>query len=105
LLDRQLTELLTHSDANPTATADAIEAAINPYPPVKLWFEAYLERLESGDRNLAILPGHSTTPAEFELYTCPECDYLWLRESPSQDIPTCPNHPQTVLVPYTPPKS
>ena len=55
-------------------------------------------------RNL-FLVGLITTPVDYELYTCDRCGHPWLRESPNQPIPTCPNHPDRTLIPYTPPES
>jgi rubrerythrin len=107
-LDAELAEILEHAKNDPTAAADDLEAAIDPYPAVDLWFEAYLGRLEdSPDRSFSNLPGNVTTPSDWELYICPleDCGYPWLRESPNQPIPTCPNHPDRTLIPYTPPES
>lgn len=106
-LDRTLGTLLDKASSHPTDTADAIEAEINQYPAVKLYFETYLEL--SGDRklNFANLLGDPTSPANFPLYACDHCDHFWLRESPNQPIPTCPDHPDSRLKPYNPnqPKS
>ena len=99
-LDRTLGTLLDKASSHPTETADAIEAEINQYPAVKLYFETYLEL--SGDRKLSFanLPGDPTSPANFRLYACDYCDYLWLRKSRNQPIPTCPHHPDSRLNPY-----
>lgn len=103
-LDRTLETLLDKASSHPTDTADAIEAEINQYPAVKLYFEEYLGL--SGDRKLnsAQLPGDPTSLANFQLYACEHCDYLWLRKSRNQPIPTCPDHPDSRLKPYNPDK-
>jgi rubrerythrin len=104
-LDAKLTDLLDLADTNPTAAADAIETAIGVHRTTQLWFDAYIEQVESGERTLSMLPGRSTTPPEFKLYVCEECGELWLRESPNQTVPNCPNHGDRQFVPYTPPKT
>lgn len=107
-LDADLAEILDRAKADPTAAADDLETAIDPYPTIDLWFEAYLGRLEdSGDRSFQNLAGDPTNFGNLELYLCSleDCGYSWLRESPNQPVPTCPQHPEETLIPYAPPES
>lgn len=104
-LDAKLADLLRFADTDPTAAADAIETAMSAHRATQLWFEAYLKQVALGERSLSVLPGRATALPEFELYACEECGELWLRESPNQTVPTCPNHPDLQFVPYTPPEA
>ena len=101
-LDSTLKTLLDGATDNSTDTADAIESEIDQYPAVKAYFEKYLELRGDRKLNFANLPGNPTSLANFELYACDHCDHFWLRESPNQLIPTCPDHPDSRLKPYNP---
>jgi hypothetical protein len=86
------------------AAIDEIWDILTEREATQNWVTEYqyreLSRIRSNATKNASLPGDpSVIPVP--KFKCPICNYTWSRHNVGRPIPTCPDHPQQILVPTT----